>query len=364
MRLATGGVLAAVAVGGVTVGTQKKDVTIDINGDQMTLATWSGDVQGALDKAGIAIGEKDLVYPAPSEELRNNETVTVRTSKQVAVVIDGEEKTIDTNATTVGELVNQLDGISSAVAALSVSQNQDAKIPEDGMTVDVTTPKIVSLTDGGKTVYSEIAAATVADVLEQRGISLGKDDVVTPSLDTAVSKNLKINIDRVVISEVEGTESYTVDPTFVDDPNAFEGEETEVSPATPGERSITRKITTVNGVETANEIIDEKILTPAIAATISRGTKQPTSAPAVAGGSVWDSLAQCEAGGNWAINTGNGFSGGLQFTPSTWLGFGGGEYAPQAYLATREQQIAVAQKVQAVQGWGAWPACTSKLGLR
>lgn len=143
MRLATGGVLAAVAVGGVTVVTQKKDVTIDINGDQMTLATWSGDVQGALDKAGIAIGEKDLVYPAPSEELRNNETVTVRTSKQVAVVIDGEEKTIDTNATTVGELVNQLDGISSAVAALSVSQNQDAKIPEDGMTVDVTTPKIV-----------------------------------------------------------------------------------------------------------------------------------------------------------------------------------------------------------------------------
>lgn len=82
------------------------------------------------------------------------------------------------------------------------------------------------------------------------------------------------------------------------------------------------------------------------------------------GGTVWDRLAQCEAGGNWAINTGNGFYGGLQFTQSTWLGFGGGAYAPLAHMATREQQIEVAIKTQAVQGWGAWPACTAKLGIR
>lgn len=78
---------------------------------------------------------------------------------------------------------------------------------------------------------------------------------------------------------------------------------------------------------------------------------------------TWDQLAQCESGGNWAINTGNGFSGGLQFTDQTWNGFGGQEYAPRAYMATREQQIAVAEKVQASQGWGAWPACTAKLGI-
>ncbi|MCQ9345713.1 transglycosylase family protein [Corynebacterium phoceense] len=78
---------------------------------------------------------------------------------------------------------------------------------------------------------------------------------------------------------------------------------------------------------------------------------------------MWDTLAQCESTGNWAINTGNGFSGGLQFTDSTWQAFGGGEYASQAWQASREQQIAVAQKVQAAQGWGAWPACTAKLGI-
>lgn len=93
--------------------------------------------------------------------------------------------------------------------------------------------------------------------------------------------------------------------------------------------------------------------------------KQPIAdAPAVSSGSVWDTLAQCESGGNWSINTGNGYSGGLQFAPGTWAGHGGGEYASSAANATREQQIAVAERVQQSQGWGAWPSCSAKAGLR
>ena len=104
--------------------------------------------------------------------------------------------------------------------------------------------------------------------------------------------------------------------------------------------------------------------TPRPASVARTGGNTGRSAPAAADGSVWDRLAQCEAGGNWAINTGNGFSGGLQFVRSTWLGAGGGEYAPDAYLATREQQIDIATRVLASQGWGAWPGCSSMLGLR
>jgi hypothetical protein len=78
---------------------------------------------------------------------------------------------------------------------------------------------------------------------------------------------------------------------------------------------------------------------------------------------TWDALAQCESGGNWSINTGNGYYGGLQFSASTWQAFGGGAYASRADLASREQQIATAEKTLAVQGWGAWPACSAKLGL-
>ena len=79
--------------------------------------------------------------------------------------------------------------------------------------------------------------------------------------------------------------------------------------------------------------------------------------------SEWDAVAQCESGGNWSINTGNGYHGGLQFSPSTWAAYGGTQYAPYAYQATREQQIAVAEKTLAGQGWGAWPACSARLGL-
>jgi resuscitation-promoting factor RpfA len=80
--------------------------------------------------------------------------------------------------------------------------------------------------------------------------------------------------------------------------------------------------------------------------------------------SAWDKLAQCESGGRWNINTGNGFSGGLQFTPSTWRAFGGKEFAAVAHKASREQQIVVAERVLAGQGWNAWPSCSRKTGVR
>ncbi|PYI67966.1 transglycosylase [Arthrobacter livingstonensis] len=98
----------------------------------------------------------------------------------------------------------------------------------------------------------------------------------------------------------------------------------------------------------------------AIAAIAGAGLAVAGTGANAADGSTWDSLAQCESGGNWAINTGNGFSGGLQFTPSTWAAYGG-TGAPES--ASRDQQIAVAEKVQAGQGWGAWPSCAAQLGL-
>jgi len=76
---------------------------------------------------------------------------------------------------------------------------------------------------------------------------------------------------------------------------------------------------------------------------------------------VWDQIAQCESGGNWSTNTGNGFAGGLQFTPSTWHAYGG---SGSPSRASRTQQIAVANRVLAAQGWGAWPVCSRKSGVR
>ncbi|GAA1993721.1 transglycosylase family protein [Catenulispora subtropica] len=79
--------------------------------------------------------------------------------------------------------------------------------------------------------------------------------------------------------------------------------------------------------------------------------------------STWDRVAACESGGNWAINTGNGYYGGLQFSTSSWLGAGGGKYAARADLATKDQQIAVAENLLRMQGPGAWPVCGARAGL-
>jgi LysM repeat protein len=96
-------------------------------------------------------------------------------------------------------------------------------------------------------------------------------------------------------------------------------------------------------------------------ASSSRRSTVTRSAAAPAGGGVWDRLAQCESGGNWGTSTGNGYSGGLQFAPGTWRANGG---TGSAHNASRAEQIRVAERVRASQGWGAWPACSAKLGLR
>ncbi|HSK37396.1 MAG TPA: transglycosylase family protein [Actinomycetota bacterium] len=105
----------------------------------------------------------------------------------------------------------------------------------------------------------------------------------------------------------------------------------------------------------------ERSAAPATSSSSSRRSTATRSAAAPASGSVWDRLAQCESGGNWGINTGNGYSGGLQFAPGTWAAHGG---SGSAHNASRAEQIRVAERVRASQGWGAWPACSSKLGLR
>jgi LysM repeat protein len=102
----------------------------------------------------------------------------------------------------------------------------------------------------------------------------------------------------------------------------------------------------------------------AVVGTALVGMSAPMGAALAAPDTAWDAVADCESSGNWAINTGNGYYGGLQFAQSTWEQFGGLAYAPRADLATRDQQITVAERTLAVQGWNAWPVCSGKAGVR
>lgn len=99
------------------------------------------------------------------------------------------------------------------------------------------------------------------------------------------------------------------------------------------------------------------------AAALSVGAGAATAAPAQASSNVWDRVASCESGGNWHINTGNGFYGGLQFSRSTWRAYGGGAFASTANRASRSEQIAIARRTLASQGPQAWPVCSRHAGL-
>lgn len=97
---------------------------------------------------------------------------------------------------------------------------------------------------------------------------------------------------------------------------------------------------------------------------VALATPLALAAPAqAASGSTWDAIAACESGGNWSTNTGNGYYGGLQFSDSTWDAYGGEAYAATADDASRSEQIRIAEKVLAAQGWNAWPSCSQQVGV-
>ena len=123
-------------------------------------------------------------------------------------------------------------------------------------------------------------------------------------------------------------------------------------PGTPGAQDVTFAVSKVNGVETGRLPVASHVITPAREAVVRVGTKPGTEVPPVGNGAIWDAISRCEAGGNWAINTGNGYYGGVQFDQNTWERNGGLRYAPRADLATREEQIAVAEVTRAAPGLG------------
>ncbi|HEV2796117.1 MAG TPA: resuscitation-promoting factor, partial [Nocardioides sp.] len=145
----------------------------------------------------------------------------------------------------------------------------------------------------------------------------------------------------------------------------YEGEEEVARAGNDGVRNVTYRLRFVNGKLVARTIVKAAVKVKAVTTIVLIGTKeQPEEQPTsnFAGGStVWDSLAQCESGGNWAITTGTGYYGGLQFSLGTWRAYGGAGYPHQA---SRETQIAVATRLRdATGGYGAWPGCSAKLGL-
>ncbi len=356
-KIMIGGLVVAVAGG--TAGVAGYDTyEVDVDGQIQQVSAVFGSTDRVLAKAGVQQNDGDQV-------LAQGERITYRSAKKVTLVVDGQPKEITTHAVTIDELLDSLTEVSDEdkVDAPSLSKG---KIPAEGVTLHVVTAKDIVLRDRGEDRPVTAAVVTVGELLEEQGIELHEGDTVEPSVETVLEPDMHVNVSRTVEDIVDETAAFEAAEQIVEDSSLYNDQRVVDTPGTAGEKKLTIKVISRDGQELARETIAEEVLTPAQPAVVRVGTKarHTASATSVASGSVWDQLAQCESGGNWAADTGNGYSGGLQFHPQTWAAHGGTQYAPTAAGATREQQIAVAERVQASQGWGAWPACSAAIGLR
>lgn len=358
-RVAVGAVLATLTAGGIAGVAMHKNVTLDVDGHTMKISTMSMSVDSVLRSQGYTPAAGDQVSPGPDSGFGDGSTITMKRLKTVVLDVEGRKEQVKTTAVKVDELLAE-KGLAHGEEDANFSV--DGSIPVSGAVVDVTLPKPVTVVDGGTRFTTTVPASTVAEALTATGKPLSDEDKVTPAADTKVTPNMVIDVTRIrteqdtVLEDVAPPENKQDDPTLVRDKKVV------VNPGKPGRANVTYNVTIVNGKVVKRDKVSADQIAAPVAATVKIGTKE--GAPDVPDGSVWDRLAQCESTGNWAINNGNGFYGGIQFDQNTWDRWGGQEYAPRPDLASREEQIAIAQKTLAAQGWGAWPACSSSLGLR
>jgi uncharacterized protein YabE (DUF348 family) len=356
-----GGVV--LAVGATTVGyaAMSKTVTLSVDGEATQVSTLDSTVGDVLESEGISVGERDVVAPGLDSKINDGTRIAIRYARELQVSVDGDEKSYWVTATDVDSALDQL-GLRYAGAELSASRG--APIGREGLELEVVTPKNITFAYGAKKARKvQVPAMTVREALVDLDAKVDKDDKVSPKQDAALDDGDKIVVTKVRTVEKRVTESIDFGTVEKTDSSMMEGEESTVREGKPGSRKVLYELTYENGKVVDRKALRSTVLAEPVDAVVKVGTKQEPAPAAnyASGDTVWDQLAECESGGNWAINTGNGYYGGLQFNLETWQSYGGSGYPHEN---SREQQIAIAEKVRdANGGYGAWPHCSQQLGL-
>jgi resuscitation-promoting factor RpfB len=353
------------AVAGTTYGyaAMGKDLILSVDGEAREISSRGATVADVLSEEGIEVGEHDLVAPNLDEPVQDGTLINVRVGRPVELTVDG---TTTTHWVTATDVDSALGEIGATYDNARLSLDRGAGIDRGGLSLEVVTPKRLKVTIAGKQKVRQVAATTVEEALQRLGVDVGKRDRTKPSLDTELEDG-----DRIVFTDVRWKrkavqgEAIPFTTERRDDDSLTEGTtETERS-GTPGLRDVTYRLVYVDGELARRSVLKQRVTRDPVAEVVLVGTKpepEPEPAANFAGGStVWDSLAQCESGGNWSINTGNGYYGGLQFSLPTWQAYGGTGLPSNN---SREAQIAVAERLRAATGgYGSWPGCAAKLGL-
>ncbi|BBY24851.1 resuscitation-promoting factor RpfB [Mycobacterium stomatepiae] len=361
LRLVVGGLLVVLALAGGFAVSVSKTVTLTVDGIAMRVTTMKSKVIDIVEENGYVVDQRDDLYPAADVQIHNADKITLRRSRPLQISLDGRDtKQVWTTASTVDEALAQLAMTDTAPAAAS----RASRVPLAGMALPVVSAKTVQINDGGTIRMVHLPAPNVAGLLNAAGVPLQDSDQVTPAATAPIVDGMQIQVTRNRIERI--TERVPLPPNArrVEDPDMNMSRQVVEDPGSPGTQDVTYAVATVNGVETGRLPIANIVIAPARDSVVRVGTKPGTEVPPVTDGSIWDAIASCEAGGNWAINTGNGYYGGVQFDQSTWERNGGLRFAARADLASRDEQITVAEVTRERQGWGAWPVCSGRAGAR
>ncbi len=350
-----GGVLGYRALG--------KTVTLTLDGQTREVVSHGATVGDLLDAQGIKVGEHDLVAPSVDEEVVDGDAISVAFGRPLELSVDGATQTHWVTSTKVSAALGE---IGRAFRGADLSASRSSAIGRDGLALEVVTAKQVRIKVGSLDfIKGKFNALTVKDALGRIGVEVDADDQVRPALDSLVSDGDRIVVTRIriVTKKVKG-EKVAFRTIKQNDASMYEGESTVQRAGAKGVRDVTYRLTYRNGKLVSTKVVTQRVTSKPVAALVKVGTKEKpavVSANFAGGSTVWDALAQCESGGNWAINTGNGYYGGLQFNLGTWHAWGGSGYPHQN---SREEQIRVATRLRdASGGYGAWPGCAAKLGL-
>ncbi|MEO9108638.1 MAG: ubiquitin-like domain-containing protein [Jatrophihabitantaceae bacterium] len=333
-------------------------VQLVVDGQSSSIHTTASNVNGALEGAGYHVGAHDIVAPAVDSTIHNGSEIVFNQGRLLHLNIDGKKKDVWTTAPTVAAALADLGYSSSDF----VSVSRSTRLPLTASDISLRAPKKVTVVHDGKTQALTTTDATVAQVLKDIGVTLGKLDRVNPAHTTAIRNGTKIVVDRIVIKRETDRENVNYSVTRQNDPSMYTDQTTVITTGVNGTANVTYDATYVNGVRSGRKQVAEQVLAAPKTQVEKVGTKaRPVAPVASSSGLNWDAVAACESGGDWSINTGNGFYGGLQFDAGTWLSNGGGAYAPRADQATRAQQIAVATRLYNARGSSPWPVCGANL---
>ena len=357
-------VLVALVLGLVAFVGNNKTVTLNVDGKVSSVQTFGGTVGQVVKGANLELQSSDRVTPAADSHVQDGSVINVNLAKAVKVSLDGAERTISTTSPTVEGLVTEL----GVAGASELSVPKDAQLAVSGSFVTISTPKSVSIVADGKADKTTTTAANVGQLLADAGISLGATDRVSQPDNAPVVNDMVIKVSRVDASQTaEATEAVPFETFTTEDAGLTKGEKKVTQAGVAGTISKSFKLVLVDGREASRTLVSESVSIQPVTEKITVGTKpkpKPAAqtagantgagAPAMMNEAMWDKIAQCESTGNWSINNGNGYYGGLQFDIQTWLGAGGGTYAPNASLATKAQQIDIANRVYAQRGLQPW----------